>query len=674
MQRCYNCMKEYPDGFDICPHCGSDRTQVSQNLYYLKPGVVLGQGRYQIGMDINAGGFGIVYKAWDTVLDKMIAIKEYYPGGIAARTPGTSQVLVYSEKRIDEYEKGKVRFLSEARKLAQFNTHPNIVDVYDFFEENNTAYMVMEYMDGMTYKAYIKEQGGHVSQQVAVGVTLALLDALKEVHKEKIIHRDINPNNIFICTNGVVKLFDFGAARIEESEMSSILTPHYAPPEQYSTESVQKPYTDLYAVGATMYFALTGVKPEESTDRVQEDHLIPPHELNPEISEELSNAVMRAMALKVELRYQNTDQFRDALLNKKPVLNVEQELRRRRRVRIMQAVAVMAVLAVSGGACMYQYQKRADAARLGSAQLEVWIPVKEYDTPESAEQMFQDMTEAFREEYAQVQLSVMAIPQEEYQKRLEKAAATGTLPDLFESGSLSEEYELYFEPLDTTLNLLEDPSQFYFLEQYERLFPEKKQMPLCFQMPVIYADGRSAPEMSWNTEDYSVRSDDFLVYDRMMGEECIQDFEKTANQAGRDFLRDGYEMFQEGEVQFYLSDTGDYRLISEHMAGEYQVMLPQDGQMEARLDHLWSVSASAGKEEKKAAQWLLRYLLSDNAQNILSVRNMEGIPLSKTMCEVYFSVYQGELSGLKAHISEDYISGGGKNGEYLAYMKQWEDQ
>ncbi len=689
MIRCYNCMKEYPDGYDICPHCGYDMTSAADNLYYLPPGTVLSGGRYLIGAAINAGGFGIVYKAWDGTFDKMIAIKEYYPGGIAARTPGTTEVLVYSDKRLREYEQGKERFLNEARKVAKFNTHPSIVDVYDFFEDNNTAYMVMEYMDGMTYKSYIKQQGGKVSPQIAVSVTLAVLDALKEVHKEKIIHRDINPSNIFICSNGMVKLFDFGAARIEATEMSTVLTPHYAPPEQYSTGGKQGPYTDIYSVGATAYLALTGIKPEESTDRVQEDHLVPPHEVDPEITLELSNAVMRAMALKEELRFQNTDQFRDALMNRGPVRNVEEEMKRRRKLRVIQIAATFAVLAAAGGFCFYRYRTQVEDATLQAANVQVWMAADENEDEKTARERFESMTETFREEYGQVDIQLTVVPYDEYEDKINQAAKEGTLPDLFDSTMLDCDYLGQLEPLDTTMSMIEDTSLYLFLEDYESLFPDKTQMPLCFQLPVVYArrdaggaeGDQSGAEVFTGYESlkdgadfsYSVKQDDLMLYDELMGEGCISNYQSIAKKNKRDMMKSGYELFKEGKVEYYLSDTGDYKRLADEMPMQFRVMFPSQETCQVRLDHLWSVNAAAGKEEKKAAQWMICYMLSDRAQNVLGVRSLMGIPLSRSMCDVFMDVYQSELSKVGDYIPKVEVKGNEWMREDKEYRKQWKD-
>ena len=189
--RCLQCMQEYDSQYDICPYCGSEKEIRQKDLYYLSPGTML-KGRYEVGASIGGGGFGLIYKAWDYTLAKIVAIKEYYPTGIVNRVPGEKEVIVYSGCREREYTIGKVRFLEEARTIAKYNTHDNIVNIYDFFEENNTAYMVMEFLDGMNFREYLKKrENGRVSVQEALKVLHPVLVALAEVHKSNILHRDI---------------------------------------------------------------------------------------------------------------------------------------------------------------------------------------------------------------------------------------------------------------------------------------------------------------------------------------------------------------------------------------------------------------------------------------------------------------------------------------------------
>lgn len=267
---------------------------------------------------IGAGGFGITYRAWDPLLQSYVAIKEYYPSGIATRSADSSKVCVPVGQEQREYHRGRIRFLKEAQDVARFQSEPNIVSIYDYLEENDTAYMVMEYLHGCTLKQYIREHGGRLDTDHILHICLSVLDALAVVHKAGMIHRDISPENIFICEDLTVKLIDFGAAKQVyldgEQTMSVVLKPGYAPPEQYAKKDKQGPWTDIYALGATLYFAATGEKPEESFGRVLEDTIKPVCEVNPEIPRAMSQVIMRAMSVKIEDRYQTVEAMREALL------------------------------------------------------------------------------------------------------------------------------------------------------------------------------------------------------------------------------------------------------------------------------------------------------------------------------------------------------------------------
>lgn len=663
MARCYNCMKEYKTEASYCPYCGYRFDQGAEDLYYLRPGINLKNERYMIGTAISSGGFGIVYKAWDQTLDKMVAVKEYYPSSIAARVADTYEVRAYSESNIQEFEHGKQRFLTEARSVARFGEHPNIVDVYDFFEENNTVYMVMEYMDGMTLKSYIQEQGGKINPEIAVRTALSVLDALREVHKEKFIHRDINPSNIFICKSGVVKLFDFGAACFGDAEMPKILTPHYAPPEQYNTKEIQGPWTDIYAVGATLYYALTGVKPSDAMERKEKDKLVPPYKLEPSVPKDLSNAVMRAMALKRELRFKTAVQFQEALLHKRRVLDTEEELKRRRSMRFLQLGAVVLVLGAAAGGCFYVFQKKQAYAGLNPVTLEIWVKADENDTEESAEERVRSMAEDFCKEYPQITLDIKAVSWESYEEELNRAAEEKTLPDLFDSTDLDQTYFSELAVLDQVWELVPDRSNYYILEDYDALFPEKKQLPLCMQIPVIYSMSESSETN--DTAAAVVRREDQLIFEQL----GITAAEDNAASAESELQR-----FLQGKVREYDADTGDYQYLTEQIPAQFEVEIPDTDTPLLRPDHLWSVSEAAGSDEKKAAQRLLAFMLTDRAQNILGVQYMEGIPLSKSMCDVFFDVYYGDLKDAEAYLETAKAEGSQWIRENQEYMKKQDEE
>ena len=290
-----------------------------EGTYYLQIGTILHE-RYEIKDILGAGGFGITYKAWDNTLQTEVCIKEYYPVGIANRAVAATLVSVYTNADEVSYRRGMQRFLREARGLAKLGSVKNIVNVHDYFEENNTAYMVMEYLKGKTLKCFVRENGGKVNEDVAIHVACSVLEALQHVHAVGIRHRDISPDNIYICDNMEVKLIDFGALKQEIAEVnkstSIILKYGFAPPEQYTSNSrEQGAWTDIYAVGATVYYILTGLIPQDSVMRMMEDVLVPLEEIIPSISKNFSDAIMKAMSLNIRDRFASAEDFLNELLS-----------------------------------------------------------------------------------------------------------------------------------------------------------------------------------------------------------------------------------------------------------------------------------------------------------------------------------------------------------------------
>ena len=383
MKRCFNCMNTYAEEYEVCPHCGYVHSAQPKEAFHLYPGTVLHE-RYVVGATVGIGGFGITYRAWDQALDKQVAVKEYFPNGVVNRVPGNPEVIVFSEEATGEFQKGRVRFLAEAENMARFNAHPNIVDVYDFFEENHTAYIVMEFLDGLSFKQYLSLYDGVIPWQKAVEIVNPVLKALKEIHKKKIVHRDISPDNIYILPldsqleHFVVKVIDFGAARLsdgeEEKTLSIILKPGFAPPEQYEKKSRQGPWTDFYAVGAMLYLAITGVKPDESLNRMIKDELAGPSELIPDLPRYLNDTIMRALALNPELRFRNADQFLEALNQQARVLTVSQKRLRYRMIRIGAAVGACVLIGGIGLVCSRIYSYRQEMLYHVEADISVQMP------------------------------------------------------------------------------------------------------------------------------------------------------------------------------------------------------------------------------------------------------------------------------------------------------------
>ena len=285
---------------------------MEENLYCLRKGTRL-IGRYTIEGVLGQGGFGITYLGMDELHKKKVAIKEFFPQGIVTRNieyEDTVTVTLVGEK--ENYEKGKERFLKEAQTMAMFSKDKGIVKALDFFEINNTAYIVMEYLEGVTLKQYLRENK-RIDAEDLVELLVPLIEALDEIHSQGLIHRDISPDNIMVLPDGRIKLMDFGAARdyteFGEKSLSIVLKPGYAPPEQYQTHGIQGPWTDIYALCATMYKCITGENPPDAIDRLVDDHLKKISAFGISVSPQIEKAIIKGMSVAAKDRYQNVGDF-----------------------------------------------------------------------------------------------------------------------------------------------------------------------------------------------------------------------------------------------------------------------------------------------------------------------------------------------------------------------------
>ena len=323
MKRCINCMEEKPEGQSICPYCGYDEEITEERIDQLKPGSLLND-RFVVGRPLGRGGFGITYIAWDNSLQRKVAIKEYLPKGMAMRNTENTTVTCDEDSR-EAFLRGVEKTIEESRKLARLSHLGSVVNVYDCFKANGTAYIVMELLSGQNVKEKLNKDGAF-SFEDTLKIIKPVLETLATVHKEGIIHRDISPDNIFICDNGKIKVLDFGSAKAtqgnEEKSRTIILKRGYAPKEQYIAKSIQGPYTDIYSVSATIYKMLTGVTPPDGLDRAlepEEDRLKDIAELV-QLPAPAAAAIMKGMAINPQDRIQSAEELLEELQkeDKKP--------------------------------------------------------------------------------------------------------------------------------------------------------------------------------------------------------------------------------------------------------------------------------------------------------------------------------------------------------------------
>ena len=293
---------------EICPYCGSN-VNYTGNPMHLPVGTTLtGAHPYVLGVCRGQGGFGVTYIALDVITNVRVAIKEYFPTYCSGRTSGLTIQSYYGQE--DPYEKGKERFLDEARMLQNLSDLKSVVKVVDFFEANNSAYLVMEFLDGCSLKDYVQHNGKMPAKQFLDQFRI-LLEDIEIMHQRGVIHRDIAPDNIMILPNGSMRLIDFGAARsyLGEKSMSVVVKKGFAPVEQHLRSGLSAT-TDVYAIAATVYFCLTGVIPPDSTERLYGTvQMQSPISLGAALTQEQEYALERALQVQPKDRTQTVAQL-----------------------------------------------------------------------------------------------------------------------------------------------------------------------------------------------------------------------------------------------------------------------------------------------------------------------------------------------------------------------------
>jgi serine/threonine protein kinase len=274
--------------------------------------------RYLIGRVLGKGGFGITYIAKDIVTDRVCAVKEYMPTEYAARDGETQNVYPFPDQKAQYvFAHGKEKYIEEAKTLLRLLNDPIVVDIWDYFTQNNTAYFVMEFLDGNDLRKRARLAGGTVDPDFAKLVFVTVASSLMEIHRMNILHRDLSPENIIITVNGQIKLIDFGAARnfvsTQNKGMSILLKPGFAPPEQYSTKGSQGPWTDVYALCATFYNVVSGKPLVDALFRYRGERQPSLSELGCAVSKKTSDVIEKGMELDHNKRYQDFRQLLDSI-------------------------------------------------------------------------------------------------------------------------------------------------------------------------------------------------------------------------------------------------------------------------------------------------------------------------------------------------------------------------
>lgn len=694
---CIDCFKP-TGGEEVCMNCGCIQVDKPRQLVHLYPHTIL-RDRYLVGRVINNGGFGVVYKAYDMKLETIVAIKELLPtqNGLVNRIPNTKDVICVNAERAQHFQNFKMRFLQEAQTMAQFSGCDSIVHIYDFFEENNTAYLVMEFLDGVTLREFLDSNGERLDYNTAMQIIYPIMEALKQAHKNNVIHRDVSPDNIFMCKNGKVKLIDFGAARFNEAQTdnnnSIIMKPGYTPPEQYRSKGKVGPYTDIYSVGAVLYAIVTGQIPEESIDRAEKDTLQRPTKLGVQMPIYAEKSIMKAMSLRETARFKTMDDFMLALQGKKKADYPEVELKKKKILRAVSVVLVFAIM-ISSVFVVYHVNRTNSLVPTGDATLTVWYKEGSEGLNNRWDNISTEFAEFAKMQEKPVNINIKAegIPADEYDERLKKAFEDGTAPDIFEaSGSYTDSYCESLKPLYDEI----DEKNFSQCKAYSAMmstYSESDKIALCYDTPVLYTytdfnyiekpdAGMSLDQLSGNKANNGKFSYTLLCNpDAVLYAAYAYGYADGSENASLELLYNQSKVFDEknnyvtpvdvftsesNNTQYYIGMMSEYSIINKNSRagqGSFDVScLTGDAINYYVYPEVWGVNKKASTNNKQASQFLLYFLLCtvDGQSDITKANNNTYyLPMNNSAIENigykddYDVVYSSEKAGSTAAQAE----------------------
>lgn len=634
---------------------------------HLQAGMTLKEARYKIQKTVGAGGFGVVYRAFDNKLGIDVAIKELYPPSLVNRAPGEMKLIIYGKDNARQYAYLLDRFILEARSMAKFNSVENIVNIFDCFQENNTAYIVMEFIKGLTLEHYVIKHGGTLAPDVANGIIGGVLDGLTAIHGKGIIHRDIKPRNIFITSDNEVKIIDFGAARFSSTEekvitrYSKVLTPGFAPPEQYRKDTKQGPYTDIYAVGAVYYYMLTGIIPEISVDRVVNDDIKPLTEMFPDISDYTARAIARSLELNSDLRIQSAAELKQGILGNKLIRTVKEEkkLRFRRRIIIIAATAAALCIAVLGIVYYrinYGGEISIDSLLDEDTAISICIPLETNESLANAQLTAWGSVAQGYESYVS--------ENSKYTVSLElKYLSAATYDSSYESGDASTLFAPCEEneeaPKLSVINRLVSEETTLLYDSHYSTADSAIDYTVAFDPTVLYINEKLLTSVAPDKDAETIASiQDILSVDAEEDHTLLMvntyDLEFYSDYAEEDAngIFTPLEQFCSGNVIFYIGHVSENYVISAAMPGYVVIANAPDIEGLRARAYEWRIDNgdSENENEINAAQLLLAYITGEDAQDQLFVQTGYMVPINPVAFERFIE-YNPELAFIKENIN-----------------------
>ncbi len=624
--RCLNCFREINED-KICSFCHSHQENVKNKLNCLQPGVTLNEGRYLIGKAINAGGFGIVYKAFDRTLEIVVAIKEFFPSQLASRVVRRKEIVLIENTRGISFAESKESFLNEARIMEKLKENPNIVSSRDWFEENNTAYIVMEYIEGINVRDFLIQNENKLDVESTQSIVKQIINALKYIHEKGYIFRDLTPDNIMITTDydneghNIIKLIDFGAvvnmnATVDTAHDDVILKPGYAPIEQYVSGGVLGAYTDVYALGATAYRMLSGLVPYEVTDRNENDLLEKLVKLNESIPEYIDRTIMKAMAVDKKVRFQTVEEFEKAFIQEQQVLYPEEELRKLRNKKRIFFTFFMVICVALAGVGIYIKDKKntgLNHIEVTADKISVILPY----TNESDKKYLDEIVTDYIKKQKVIKVDTKWVQKAEYQNYIQ---SLDKLPTVFiNEGYISQEKMASLNILLESLN----SNDYYFYDDYMEHF--EYQLPLGFDMAVCY--------VNLNKGDVETP---LLKKEVNSTVGFNQDYFFTLDKDQKNLISTKQKFLSE-QIPYYVGNVTEWKDIYQALNGYWDVKSFNNTAYIHFGDYI-SVSKNETYNQRIAGMLFIYELLSDLAQNNRYIQADGLLPVNKETCQLFIKL------------------------------------
>ena len=513
--------------------------------------------------------------------------------------------------------------------MEKFKTNPNVCAGYDWFEENNTAYIVMEYIDGINVRDFMQTNDNKLDLESTKWIARQVMNALKDIHAKGYVFRDLTPDNIMITTdydeNGhnIVKLIDFGAAvnintTVDTAHDDVILKPGYAPIEQYVTGGILGSYTDIYALGASIYRMLSGLVPYEATDRNKEDCLEHLVDIDDTIPEYIDRSVMKAMAIDKKIRFQTVEDFEKAFINEQEVMYPEEELAKLRRRKKVFFVLLIVICLVLAGVLFYVKQKRDVGIKnitVKKDQITVMLPYQE----ENDKKLMSEVIADYEKVNEQITVKVEFVKEDEYYQTLSEKEK---LPTVFlTDGSMATNKLCDLNELLDSMNL----DNYYFFEENRDQF--KKAIPLGYDAAVCYVNTAMGDE-------------DGIFKESQVNEQVAfnEDYAKTLASKKKNYKNK--DDFLNEQVAYYIGNISEWDEIAEKFPGHWSAKA-YTSTLKVRYGDFVAISNEASSNQQNAGMLFIYELLTDLAQNNTYIQNggIDLLPVNEETCEIFFKTH-----------------------------------